>query len=84
MIRIAENYAGIIDIKDRKYKIVIMLRVKPDAIRHCRENNNYWILNGTSDENMPYRIYLKKFNLFLFIINQKNKLLYLLKIYIKI
>jgi hypothetical protein len=26
--------------------------------------------------------YLKKFNLFLFIINQKNKLLYILKIYI--
>ena len=60
MIKVAENYAGIIDVKDRKYKIVIMLRVKPDAIRQCSENNNYWILNGTFDEIRPYRILFKE------------------------
>ncbi len=60
MITEAEKYAGIIDVYDRKYKIVIMVRVKPDVIRQCRENNNYWILNGTSDEIRPYRILFKE------------------------
>ena len=60
MIKEAENYAGIIDVNDRKYKIVLMVRVKPDAIRQCKENNNYWIFNGTFNEIRPYRILFKE------------------------
>ena len=65
-IQIAENYAGISEIKGTRYKTVLMLRVKPDAIRHCdicedsRYPNEYWVLNGTVDEIRPYRILYKK------------------------
>ena len=43
-----------------------MVRVKPDAIRHCdscsdsRAPYNYWVVNGTTDEIRPYRILYKK------------------------
>ena len=43
-----------------------MVRVKPEAIRHCdqcfdsRAPYNYWVVNGTEDEIRPYRILYKK------------------------
>ena len=65
-IKTAENwYAGISEINGVRYKTVLMVRVKPDAIRHCdicndsKAPNNYWVVNGTTDEIRPYRILYK-------------------------
>ena len=58
----SEQYAGISEINGVKYKTVLMVRVKPSAIRHCdicsdsRAPHNYWVVNGTTDEIRPYRI----------------------------
>ena len=46
-----------------KFKMGLMLRVKPDRIRYCNcENKEYWVLNGTSNEIRPYRILIKDFS----------------------
>ena len=43
-----------------------MVRVNPNALRHCdscpdsKEPNNYWVVNGTTNEIRPYRILFKK------------------------
>ena len=58
-IEIAEGYAGTIEINKKNYKIVLMLRVKPDKIRACSCYDN-WTLNGTSDEIRVYRILFKE------------------------
>ena len=59
---VAEDYAGILEINEKKYKIIIMVRVRPDAIRGCNcLGNNYWVVNGSSDEVRPYRILYKIF-----------------------
>ena len=65
-IKTAEDYAGISNINGINYKTVLMVRVKPDAIRHCdscyysKAPFNYWVVNGTTDEIRPYRILYKK------------------------
>ena len=65
-IKTAEKYAGVSTIKGVNYKTVLMVRVKPSALRHCdicsdsRAPNNYWVVNGTTDEIRPYRILYKK------------------------
>ena len=66
-ISTAENmYAGKSNINGINYKTVLMVRVKPSAIRHCdscsdsRAPYNYWVVNGTTDEIRPYRILYKK------------------------
>ena len=61
-IESAEQYAGISEINGIKYQIVLMTRVKPDAIRQCRCENNYWVVDGTPNEIRPYRILYKKIN----------------------
>ena len=63
-IRIAsEDYGGISVINGVKYRTVLMVRVKPSAIRACTcVNGDYWVVNGTSDEIRPYRILYKKCN----------------------
>ena len=64
-INTVEDYAGISNINGKLYKTVFMVRVKPDAIRHCdqcsssRESYVYWVVNGTTDEIRPYRILYK-------------------------
>ena len=52
----AAEYAGESEIKGKKYKTVLMVRVKPDAIRQCKCYSDYWVVNGTIDEIRPYRI----------------------------
>ena len=42
-----------------------MVRVKPEAIRNCSKhsdakNDNYWVVNGTTNEIRPYRILYKE------------------------
>ena len=62
----ADQYAGISNINGVNYKTVLMVRVKPEAIRHCdvcsdsRAPHNYWVVNGTTDEIRPYRILYQK------------------------
>ena len=63
-ISTAEKYAGISEINGKSYKTVFMVRVKPNAIRHCdkcsiSKNDQYWVVNGTTDEIRPYRILYK-------------------------
>ena len=38
-----------------------MVRVKPEAIRGCEDSEDYWVVNGTTDEIRPYRILYKKY-----------------------
>ena len=62
-IKTAEKYCGISTINGLNYKTVIMVRVKPNAIRCCKKHEyakDYWVLNGTCDEIRPYRILYKK------------------------
>ena len=42
----------------KKYKTILMVRVKPDAIRS--DDDDEWVVNGTSDEIRPYRILYKE------------------------
>ena len=37
-----------------------MVRVKPEAIRGCEDREDYWVVNGTTDEIRPYRILYKE------------------------
>ena len=67
LIKVAEAYAGICKIKNKKYKIVIMARINPKARRHCDDcqeskQYQYWVVNGTTDEIRPYRILFKEVN----------------------
>ena len=59
-IDVAEGYAGQIDINNKKYYAVLMVRVKPKAIRCPKNMQSYWIVNGTTDEIRPYRILYKE------------------------
>ena len=65
-IKTAESYAGISKINNVSYKTVLMVRVKPSALRHCdscydsKAPYNYWVVNGTTNEIRPYRILYKK------------------------
>ena len=59
-IKVAENYAGIIEINKINYKVVLMLRVKSDKIRACSCLHSSWVLNGIYDEIRGYRILLKE------------------------
>ena len=56
----AETYSGVSQINDKKYKTVLMVRVKPDALRYCKKEPDYWVVNGTTDEIRPYRILYKE------------------------
>ena len=59
-IETAEEYSGYSSINGKNYKTVLMVRVKPEAIRGCEDSEDYWVVNGTTDEIRPYRILYKK------------------------
>ena len=59
---VLDQEGGVVQVGGKKYKIGFMLRVKPDKIRIAKTNNDYWVLNGTSDEIRPYRILIKQLN----------------------
>ena len=59
-IEVAEGYAGVVDINNKKFHAVLMVRVKPKAIRCPKNMNKYWVVNGTTDEIRPYRILYKE------------------------
>ena len=60
-IETAAEYCGASDINGKTYKTVLMVRVKPGAIRQCQCFDDYWVVNGTTDEIRPYRILYKVF-----------------------
>ena len=60
IIEVAKGFAGQIDINNKKYYAVLMVRVKPKAIRCPKTQDSYWIVNGTTDEIRPYRILYKE------------------------
>ncbi len=60
LVNVASSYAGITVINGVKYQTVLMVRVKPEAIRGCKDQNDYWVVNGTTDEIRPYRILYKQ------------------------
>jgi len=64
-IEIAEKNSGFYKINDKLYKIILMVRVKHDAIRgwECEYFQNYWVINGTSNEIRPFRLLYKEFEL---------------------
>ena len=59
-IREAEDYSGILNINGIEYKAVIMVRIKPSAIRTCNCSSKFFIVNGTTNEVRPYRILFKR------------------------
>ena len=62
-IKTAESYSGKSCINGVNYKTVLMVRVKPEAIRccgKCQYASDYWVVNGIIDEIRPYRILYKK------------------------
>ena len=61
-IKTAQEYNGISTINGKDYETVLMVRVKPEAIRGCKDSEDYWVVNGTTDEIRPYRILYKKLN----------------------
>ena len=63
-IDIAASYSSITKIKGKSYQIVLMVRIKPDAIRECLDCEDYWVVNGTTDEIRPYKILYKCFDQF--------------------
>ena len=60
LINTALEYSGESEVNGKKFKTVLMVRVKPNAIRYCKDQKNYWVVNGTPDEIRPYRILYKQ------------------------
>ena len=58
-INTAEGYSCISNIKGKNYKTVLMVRVKPDKIRACKNEEDFWVVGGANDEIRPYRILYK-------------------------
>jgi len=59
---VLDQEGGEVQVGGKKYKIGFMLRVRPEKIRIAKNNPDYWVLNGTSDEIRPYRILIKNLN----------------------
>ena len=62
LIKTAESYSGESEANGKRYKTVLMVRVKPNVIRQCNCDyaRDYWVVNGTTDEIRPYRILYKQ------------------------
>ena len=57
---VMDEFAGIVEIDNAKYKMGFMLRVNPDKIRAPQGRQDFWVLNGNPDEVRPYRILIKQ------------------------
>ena len=71
-IDIANGYAGSIKLGNKMYKLVIMVRVKPSKIREPWNEQDFWIVDGKSDQLRPYRLLIKEFNGHEFILRINN------------
>ena len=63
-IETASEYCGTSEINGKSYQIILMVRVKPKAIRQCHCYDDCWVVNGTSDEIRPYKILYKEIRLY--------------------
>ena len=59
-VDVACSYSGQSIINGKRYHTVIMVRVKRSIIRQCNDAEDYWVVNGTTDEIRPYRILYKE------------------------
>ena len=59
-INIAYNYAGVITLGKKNYKLVIMVRVNPSYIREPVTQPQYWIVDGNINQLRPYRLLIKE------------------------
>jgi len=61
---VMEEYANDAESKtiidENKFIMGFMIRVKPEKIRHSKYKNDYWVLNGDTNEMRPYRILIKE------------------------
>ena len=62
---VMEEYASQANTKakanGKNYLMGFMMRVKPDKIRYSNSQNDYWVLDGTTNEMRPYRIMVKQY-----------------------
>ena len=54
------EYAKIITLNCKRYKVGLMMRVKPDKIRQASSNPDCWVLDGTTNQMRPYRVMIKE------------------------
>ena len=59
-INIAQSYAGFIQLGNKTYNIVIMVRVNPKFIRQPEIEPEYWIVDGKAEQLRPYRLLIKE------------------------
>ena len=57
---IMEEYCEEININQEKYKLGLMLRVNPEKIRCPESKDDFWVVEGFSDEIRPYGILIQK------------------------
>jgi len=58
-ISIAKGYAGDVKIEKKKYKLVLMLRIRPESITYPKTVPSFWVIEKPADVR-PYRILLYK------------------------
>ena len=57
---IMEEYCQPININQEKYKLGLMLRVNPEKIRCPESKDDFWVVDGFSDEIRPYGLLIQK------------------------
>ena len=61
-LNIASGYAGLINLGNKQYRLVIMVRVNPSFIREPVNTKDYWILDGKANQLRPYRLLIREAN----------------------
>ena len=59
-INVAHSYAGILPLGEKTYNIIIMVRVNTKYIREPESAQDYWIVDGNSNQLRPYRLLIKE------------------------
>ena len=59
-IDVALNYSGFLPLGNKIYNIVIMVRVNPKYIREAEGSEEYWIVDGKTEQLRPYRLLIKE------------------------
>ena len=60
-INIAFCYAGLITLGKKNYKLVVMVRAKPEFIREPTTQPEFWVVDGNSNQLRPYRLLIKEY-----------------------
>ena len=61
-LEVATQYAGMITLGNKSYRLVIMVRVNPSFIREPQNMPGYWIVDGNGNQLRPYRLLIKESN----------------------